>query len=123
MGTRDVDTVKRHHKRFLVRDAREGRPTGPRESDLALAKSISLWNWNVEHSVKVGPADSDCFPASQSAAASSAAAAAAATAVAAAAAAAAAPPPLGGGGGGRNKRRSSVRVSTRREAAGVEAEM
>lgn len=53
VDARDVDAIKRHHKRILVRDAREGRPTGPAESDLALAKSISIWNWNVEHSIKV----------------------------------------------------------------------
>ena len=48
-----MEIVQKHCKRILIRDCREGRQCGPHETDLALVKSISIWNWNVEHTVKV----------------------------------------------------------------------
>ena len=53
VGWHDVVAVRRHHRRFMSRDVRLGRLPDAAEEEMGLIKSISIWNWNVQHRVKV----------------------------------------------------------------------
>eukprot|EP00291_Cryptomonas_curvata_P022743 CAMPEP_0172166916 /NCGR_PEP_ID=MMETSP1050-20130122/9272_1 /TAXON_ID=233186 /ORGANISM="Cryptomonas curvata, Strain CCAP979/52" /LENGTH=204 /DNA_ID=CAMNT_0012837629 /DNA_START=193 /DNA_END=803 /DNA_ORIENTATION=- len=52
VGSHDVEAVTRHYRRLKSRDVGLGHPPDAAEEELHLIKSISIWNWNVQHRVK-----------------------------------------------------------------------